>query len=909
MPRSNENYLRMLCLFLPYFDHKFFYIYELKESEELKNMILVTIPKHGQMSNIDMTESIIKSYYFKTKYTIDDFFDILDNASAELLTYHHNILCVDMFDQYLFDESKEYDFLFKNKILDYLELNKMISSSLLAAFYNVHCGYDIKYCITQRLPQPISVVNHQLEVILSKGIAETHTHVVGSIPFEKQWNWLAHEIYDNTVIVENLLNELDDNKSVLFQKERYDFNGSLTILIKSVMVIRCIMIFYLNYVELNENVEFWEFIKRLENQLDSHNKVRIVHLIRTLENKEELSYLNNQNCNELINSISEVFYSSTKNLSKRVCHDFTKNYGIDNGNDYIEYILQHLSIEHIKSKDDRLFKKSFLYYIRVKNFVHSFIVQSTDIKGFLEFQYFFRRIGTIYNVPEHMFDNIFKTYLYENVRFLEIRIGHVRLPVIGESNRFAVSKDTNMIIKIYYQTILKFIKTYIDYLEHDGKFQTQIPQAGLILHFNKRYDDEEKCWDSYFRVKDDSLLRYKTYQEECFLNLIIFQYLREEIPYGHDYLIGIDGASNELLMEPWVLAPIFRTVKDKYSHVLKNKALNKYGIKLKPIKSIGITYHVGEVFHSLASGLRHVDEVIDYYGFQNDGRIGHGTVLGIEIDEYIARHSIVSLPAIELLDNLLWLYHLKSHHNLFKNISISYLEENIWKIVHYIYNDEDGHINGEISIHHLYHAYRNQFRELERLDFNNKQYSCSSIFKERDCTFKANKLWDENQLLLSRHCRCFLRKMTRFIQIDVDDDTIRQIYQEAQLYVINKIAHKGINVETNPVSNVNIGELYGMDMHPIMRLNDTFDKDYKRVMVSINTDDPGVFSTTLKNQYGFILQMLYKQGIPMEKALRWIDQVRETGLNSTFLNRRMKSREEVEKELREIELFINKQLH
>ena len=255
MPRSNENYLRMLCLFLPYFDHKFFYIYELKESEELKNMILVTIPKHGQMSNIDMTESIIKSYYFKTKYTIDDFFDILDNASAELLTYHHNILCVDMFDQYLFDESKEYDFLFKNKILDYLELNKMISSSLLAAFYNVHCGYDIKYCITQRLPQPISVVNHQLEVILSKGIAETHTHVVGSIPFEKQWNWLAHEIYDNTVIVENLLNELDDNKSVLFQKERYDFNGSLTILIKSVMVIRCIMIFYLNYVELNENVE------------------------------------------------------------------------------------------------------------------------------------------------------------------------------------------------------------------------------------------------------------------------------------------------------------------------------------------------------------------------------------------------------------------------------------------------------------------------------------------------------------------------------------------------------------------------------------------------------------------------------------------------------------------------------
>ena len=31
----------------------------------------------------------------------------------------------------------------------------------------------------------------------------------------------------------------------------------------------------------------------------------------------------------------------------------------------------------------------------------------------------------------------------------------------------------------------------------------------------------------YFKVKDDSLIRYKQYQEECFLNLIIFFDLRK----------------------------------------------------------------------------------------------------------------------------------------------------------------------------------------------------------------------------------------------------------------------------------------------------------------------------------------------------------------------------------------------
>lgn len=71
-----------------------------------------------------------------------------------------------------------------------------MSNTLLIAFYNVYYDYNIQYCLERNLIQSISVVNHQLDLVLSNGIAETHTHVVGSIPFERQWNWLAHEIYD-----------------------------------------------------------------------------------------------------------------------------------------------------------------------------------------------------------------------------------------------------------------------------------------------------------------------------------------------------------------------------------------------------------------------------------------------------------------------------------------------------------------------------------------------------------------------------------------------------------------------------------------------------------------------------------------------------------------------------------------
>ena len=91
-------------------------------------------------------------------------------------------------------------------------------------------------------------------------------------------------------------------------------------------------------------------------------------------------------------------------------------------------------------------------------------------------------------------------------------------------------------------------------------------------------------------------------------------------------------------------------------------------------------------------------------------------------------------------------------------------------------------------------------------------------------------------------------------------------------------------------------------------LNYSYNNDYNRVMVSVNTDDSGVFSTTLSNQYGYILEIFKQQGVPMEKALLWIDQVRNNGLNSTFINKNLQSKEQIIKELNIIENEIKKKL-
>lgn len=922
MANSKENYLRMLILFLPYLDCRFFHKNTFSQ-EELENEILMGIEHHGHIHNLDMVKSTIQFYYSKNDtYHLDDFYEMLKNAAQSLLTYHHNRLCIDMFDDNMVDEAKKYISFYHNKTLDYLELNKLIADSLLAAFYNCYNDYDLEFCLDHNMIQTVSVVNHQLNTILLKGIAETHTHIVGSIPFEKQWNWLGHEILDHHENVRLILKAIDDDKSVKFQKQRYGYNGSLTNLIIATMMLRLLLMLYLVYYFYNKDVDLESYLCKFEEKLNGKIKVNYVKLINYYMTGLAIDDFNYNDFDGLIVAIEKVIYGLSNyqkdgSFSKKVYQDFVRRF-IENKdldvNKYIEYILQHQSIAYIKEKNDQRFKEFFLHYIKVKNFIHSFIVQSSDIKGFLEFQYFFRRQHMIFDIQPNMFKNIFDTYLYDQVKFLEIRIGHVKFKYSSKlenyENLYASKINVNETVKIYYKTVLDFVTSYLTFLKTLPSNRL-VPQVGLILHFNKRYDDIEKCWDNYFKVKDDSLIRYKQYQEECFLNLIIFQKIRAEIPYADEYLVGIDGASNELLSEPWVLAPIFRSVKDKYKSILKDKAFNRYGIKLLATKDLGITYHVGEVFHSIASGLRHVDEVIDYYGYQNGERIGHGTILGISIDNYVDNHRIISLPAIELLDNLLWLYHLKAYKNLFKDISISYLEEQIWKITHFIY-DINGHLGGNsegINIHHLYLAYKKQFAGL---DFVKDEYyllNCQANFSSRNCIFKNSKNWNEDLLFYSRHCRCFLKKMTRMIQIDTSDETIINIYKEAQQYVINKIAYKGIIIETNPVSNANIGEFNSMNDHPIFMMNDSFDKDHNHVMVSVNTDDPGVFGTTLKNQYGFILQVLIDKGVPMEKALKWIDMTRENGLNSTFINRTKKTKKEIEEELNKIKRILEEKLN
>lgn len=81
------------------------------------------------------------------------------------------------------------------------------------------------------------------------------------------------------------------------------------------------------------------------------------------------------------------------------------------------------------------------------------------------------------------------------------------------------------------------------------------------------------------------------------------------------------------------------------------------------------------------------------------------------------------------------------------------------------------------------------------------------------------------------------------IEIFTYRNEIVKIVSDLQIVLLSLVLDKHIVVETNPSSNVVIGPIDGYDSHTVHK----FIKD--GIRATINTDDKGIFSTSLPNEY------------------------------------------------------------
>jgi len=402
----------------------------------------------------------------------------------------------------------------------------------------------------------------------------------------------------------------------------------------------------------------------------------------------------------------------------------------------------------------------------------------------------------------------------------------------------------------------------------------RFPKLGLVYHFIKQNDCDNFSGYSCIvndRSKEFDCVDYSTMR---ILNIRFAEALKkliEKYPLISDYIIGIDAASLENSAEPWVFAPIFRQFRPS-NYVLP--------VSLKTgerINNIGLTYHVGEDFRHIVSGLRHIDEVLTHFNYCSGDRLGHAVALGVNIERLFAQNRVVVLPIMEHLENLLWIWSKSRTTGI--SSTLQNLEFQVLNTAKKIYSDIDG-----ISVYLLWQVYNEKFKLLDsgKIAEINRDSLC--VLYPQKSTKKIN--WNIDTLLCSNFCPCRFEDQHKPIFVRISDEEI-EMCKNLQKELRSKVENLGIYVETNPSSNLAISDIESVFSHPILNLNCSGlgmeENSDTCVLTTINSDDPIIFSTNVENEISYIYYGLLNAGCKREKVLNWIDKIRMHGISSTFV--------------------------
>ena len=377
---------------------------------------------------------------------------------------------------------------------------------------------------------------------------------------------------------------------------------------------------------------------------------------------------------------------------------------------------------------------------------------------------------------------------------------------------------------------------------------------------------------------------------------------------------GIDACSREIGCRPETFATQFRYLRSNLVlHPRHQIDDPRYWPKL------GATYHAGEDFLDLTDGLRAIDEAICFLNLGQGDRLGHALALGISPKQYYrVKDNTVWLPAQDLLDNLVWLLHRSLEWDVdVPNSLREKLQLRAQQLLDTIYPNEDND-STPITLRTYYEAWQLRSDDPELYwnylcgdEYTKKVLENSSVlalhpYKRAmlDSCKDSNGVDSRARLRRSKLiCRILCRYHFGIKERAEGEKTVRfvatpdfaGVLEKIQVRMMEKIMVNGIAVECNPSSNHLIGTFDRYEEHPIFRFNHfglslpEYAGSSGQIRVSVNTDDQGIFDTSIENEYALLFGALcMKQdaaGRPRlshDEILAYIDHLRTMGNDMTF---------------------------
>lgn len=324
-------------------------------------------------------------------------------------------------------------------------------------------------------------------------------------------------------------------------------------------------------------------------------------------------------------------------------------------------------------------------------------------------------------------------------------------------------------------------------------------------------------------------------------------------------IVGIDFTGSDRCARPEMYAQLIR-----------------YARCHEKIKFKQFTYHVGEDFYDLLDGLRTIDEVLCYLKWNKNCRFSHAMALTIQPNHYYERRGRnVIAPRQILLDNLVWYLKMttkvqfKMDPSLKKNISEEI--ETLYKEIGYStpFDMKKYMQSMKLRTDHPIGAGRSDGRSLfvQTALCNDKLYNNLRNDSTILCFF-------DEYYNMNKEVRC---KSEELVYWKIPRGIIDSI-QAIQQYLLKKIDTKKIAIETCPTSNCMIGPFDKYIELPLF----TFINELPNNAISINTDDKGIISTSIENEYALISVAMKKNKKSNSEILNIMKRIQENAAKSKF---------------------------
>lgn len=385
---------------------------------------------------------------------------------------------------------------------------------------------------------------------------------------------------------------------------------------------------------------------------------------------------------------------------------------------------------------------------------------------------------------------------------------------------------------------------------HTGSLNgTRRLRLGLVAHFIKRHsrDDQYNLTERYTLRPP---CRHVKMRNDCAKQARILGQLLRDIPHLTHFIRGADAAGNERQAGPEVLAPTFR--------ILRRAGMQRF------------TYHAGEDFAHIASGLRAMFEAVIFLNLDAGSRIGHGTAAGLLPEAWWAAiGKSVVLPTEDRLDDLVFARHLLVSNALLPE-RLALIDAEICRLAMLIWADPcitPDLLTQAWKLRHLdplairfQHRDPDLHRRAEALLHTEAQCNDPAAYGHflrrhgmvcANPEFTARKMRDE--------MRRGARQMTVNYGSDILDVETLRVLQSCVLKLLNQ---RRMAIETLPTSNVRISIYHRHeDHHALNWLGLGTESLRMPVDFVVGSDDPGIFATSLRMEYAQLLRCIRDEAI------------------------------------------------